>query len=142
MRIALLITAFLAIASAGQSQVSFEDLALELDRNGLSREWAAVAALETGRCLCLGIARHNNLFGMRMPAVRPTTAIGPGPGRHAKFRSWRDSVRDLRYWSDMYPALEHESFEQWLRRRGWNTARPGYFIELRRLLSGPRVVVY
>lgn len=43
----------------------------------------------------------NNLFGMRMPGVRKTTAIGKYKG-YAKFSSWKESINDYKLYQDAY----------------------------------------
>ena len=42
---------------------------------------------------------NNNLFGMKLPSQRKTTAIGKNRG-HARYRSWVDSVKDYKLWQD------------------------------------------
>lgn len=40
---------------------------------------------------------NHNIFGMRLPEFRKTTAIGEH-WRHARFASWIDAVRDYKLW--------------------------------------------
>lgn len=42
-----------------------------------------------------------NLFGMKVPYKRPSTAIGSVNG-FCKYRNWQDSVRDYVLWQQMY----------------------------------------
>ena len=45
---------------------------------------------------------NNNLFGMKLAKLRPTTAIGKNKmhGDHAAYRNWQDSVKDYKLWQD------------------------------------------
>ncbi len=45
---------------------------------------------------------NNNLFGMKLAKLRPTTAIGKHKlhGNHAAYNNWQDSVKDYKLWQD------------------------------------------
>jgi hypothetical protein len=45
---------------------------------------------------------NNNLFGMKLAKIRPTTAIGKHKlhGNHAAYNNWQDSVKDYKLWQD------------------------------------------
>lgn len=59
----------------------------------------AQALLESGD-LKSKIARLNrNVFGMKLPSIRTTTAIGQKRG-HALFKHWTESVRDYKLYQD------------------------------------------
>lgn len=45
---------------------------------------------------------HNNLFGMKYPQNRPTTAYGKTSNGFAKYRSIRDSIIDYALWQSFY----------------------------------------
>lgn len=67
-------------------------------RNVPNREIvAAQAILETGVFTSLVFYENNNLFGMKQPRVRRTTATGSNRG-HATYDSWVDSVDDYILW--------------------------------------------
>jgi hypothetical protein len=58
--------------------------------------------LETGNFtsdLCL---QYNNLFGMKMPRVRNTTAIGMTENGFAIYESWYHSVLDMKAFQEYY----------------------------------------
>lgn len=55
----------------------------------------AQAAFETGNFASRIFKENNNLFGMKLPRVRQTTATGEKYG-HAKFSSLEDSIQDMR----------------------------------------------
>lgn len=55
----------------------------------------AQAILETGSFTSYVFKTNNNLFGMKMPGVRPTVAKKPAKkGGYAKYTSWQESVVD------------------------------------------------
>lgn len=54
----------------------------------------AQALLESGNFTSKLCKTQNNLFGMKMPYRRETTAIGKNKSGYAKYSSWHDSVED------------------------------------------------
>jgi uncharacterized FlgJ-related protein len=60
----------------------------------------AQAKIETGHFTSKVFKENNNLFGMRLPRQRSTTAIGE-QYNHANYTSWRQSVIDYKLWQDM-----------------------------------------
>lgn len=64
----------------------------------------------------------NNLFGMKLPGQRETTAIGEIYG-YAKFKHWVYSLYDYKLWQDLkmrtIPMKEGETYPQWLERIGY-----------------------
>lgn len=52
---------------------------------------------ETGQLTSKLFLVNHNLFGMRLPEFRKTTAIGEH-WRHAKFANWIDAVKDYKLW--------------------------------------------
>jgi uncharacterized FlgJ-related protein len=59
----------------------------------------AQARLETGNFTSKVFRENNNLFGMKLPRVRNTTAIGE-QNSHADYASWRQSIIDYKLWQD------------------------------------------
>lgn len=59
----------------------------------------AQARLETGNFTSKVFKENNNLFGMKLPRVRNTTAIGE-QNSHADYASWRQSIADYKLWQD------------------------------------------
>jgi len=55
--------------------------------------------LETGNLKSDICINNNNLFGMRYPRVRQTTAIGIRK-EHAHYRNFVESIRDYALWQD------------------------------------------
>ena len=70
-----------------------------LQREGFTPEMAkmitAQAGFETGNFTSAIFRENNNLFGMKLPKVRKTTAIGENRG-HAVYKSLDDCIKD--YW--------------------------------------------
>jgi len=76
-----------------------------------ARYITAQAAHETGNFTSKIFEQNNNLFGMKLPALRRTTATGQSKG-HATYENISDSIKDFqiyynhfRYLSD-YPTIE------------------------------------
>jgi len=61
----------------------------------MSKLIVAQAGFETGNFTSDIFRYNNNLFGMKLPKIRKTTAIGEARG-HAVYKSWEDSIKD--YW--------------------------------------------
>ncbi len=59
----------------------------------------AQARLETGNFTSKVFKENNNLFGMKLPKVRSTTAIGE-QNSHATYANWLQSVVDYKLWQD------------------------------------------
>ena len=66
----------------------------------------AQARLESGEFKSRLFLDYNNLFGMKVPGVRPTTAIGWAMG-HAAYKHWSESVYDY--------MLYQQYYEHWLK---------------------------
>jgi len=59
----------------------------------------AQARLETGNFTSKVFRENRNLFGMKLPRVRSTTAIGE-QNNHASYIRWQHSVADYKLWQD------------------------------------------
>lgn len=57
----------------------------------------AQAVEETGRFKSPVFKQNNNLFGLKIPNLRPTLATGENLN-HAKFRNWRESLIERAMW--------------------------------------------
>ena len=60
----------------------------------------AQAVLESGSFRSNLAKINNNIFGMKHPKVRETTAIGKGKSGYAKYETWVKSVEDYSYWQN------------------------------------------
>jgi len=69
--------------------------------------------------------KANNLFGMKLPGQRETTAVGEMFG-HAKYKHWVYSLYDYKLWQDLImesiPMKKGESYPNWLSRVGYAEA--------------------
>ena len=59
----------------------------------------AQAKIETGNFTSKIFRENNNMFGMKLPYRRQTTAVGESRN-HAKYTSWIQSIRDYKLWQD------------------------------------------
>ena len=88
----------------------------------------AQARIETG-WYTSGIFIHNkNIFGMKLPERRETTAIGSNRG-HAQYTSWQQSVADYKLWQ-LKVLTKNKSREQYLSYISKNYAEDGNYINL------------
>ena len=60
----------------------------------------AQAVLESGHFKSQLFLNNNNLFGMKTPKRRETTAINKGKSGYALYKSWDSSVDDYRLWQE------------------------------------------
>ncbi len=73
----------------------------------------AQALQETGYFTSAIFRENNNLFGMKEPRVRPTTALGT-KRNHAYYSNWMNSTKDYALWQaslSQYVYNEEEYFE-------------------------------
>lgn len=79
----------------------------------------AQAILESGHFKSKVAKQNNNLFGMRIPRYRSTTAVGKLNG-YARYLSWQASVQDYKIWQDnlfkRYPNMTKAEFKSYLNR--------------------------
>ena len=59
----------------------------------------AQAKLESGNFTSNIFKENNNMFGMKLPERRKTTAIGTNRG-HATYEDWIKSLQDYKLWQD------------------------------------------
>jgi len=65
------------------------------------------AQLETGYYTSELFWVANNVFGMRLPEVRKTTAAGIYD-HHARYDHWTDSVKDYKLFQDWYMSIGYD----------------------------------
>lgn len=73
----------------------------------------AQAHLETGNFSSRIFIEGNNLFGMKKPYVRSTTAIGTHLG-HARYSHWTKSVDDYLLWYEYHQKYLKECYYTFL----------------------------
>jgi flagellum-specific peptidoglycan hydrolase FlgJ len=88
----------------------------------------AQAIIESGNFKSNIFKENNNLFGMKMPAYRKTTAIGINRG-HAVYSSWRESVIDYALWQGK--RARYSTKNQYLRRLKSYAADPNYITKIK-----------
>ena len=79
----------------------------------------AQTILESGNFSSKVAKQNNNLFGMRMPKVRQTTAIGQRYG-YARYYNWKESVKDYKLWQEAllkkYPNMTRGQYKSYINR--------------------------
>lgn len=79
----------------------------------------AQAILESGSFTSKLAKHNNNLFGMRFPKVRETTAVGQRYG-YARYLSWKDSVKDYKLWQEVlfrkYPNMTRSQYMSYIKK--------------------------
>ena len=79
----------------------------------------AQTILESGHFVSKIAKQNNNLFGMRMPKIRETTAIGQRYG-YARYYNWKESVKDYKLWQEAllkkYPNMTKGQYKSYINR--------------------------
>jgi hypothetical protein len=88
----------------------------------------AQARIETGWYTSKIFIHNNNIFGMKLPERRHTTAIGSNRG-HAQYISWQQSVADYKIWQSKV-LIKNKSRRKYLSYIGRNYAENGNYINL------------
>ena len=88
----------------------------------------AQAIIESGNFKSNIFKENNNLFGMKMPEYRKTTAIGINRG-HAVYRNWRESVIDYALWQGK--RARYSTTNQYLRRLRSYATDPNYIKKIK-----------
>ena len=86
--------------SKEDDQITYEKLYEQILQSGIKFPEVvfAQAVLETGHFQSKLFKEANNLFGMKVPSVRETLAIGRRKGNYAVFENWMSSVNDYQLW--------------------------------------------
>jgi flagellum-specific peptidoglycan hydrolase FlgJ len=74
----------------------------------------AQGVLESGHFKSDLFRDNNNLFGMRQPKLRKTTATGKRKG-YAVYSNWVESVQDYKLWQDSLPNKYKKNRKTYLR---------------------------
>lgn len=86
----------------------------------------AQCKLETGNFNSKVFHENNNLFGMKLPSSRITTAIGDNLN-HAKYSTWQESVIDYAIYQSTY--LRNTTREQYIEYLRLNYAQDENYIQ-------------
>jgi hypothetical protein len=87
--------------SGDEDAINYRDLYIEIVKQDIEFPeivWSQ-AILESGHFTSKIFKENNNFFGMRLPAIRSTVAVGKRNG-YAIYNSWRDCVRDYKLYQD------------------------------------------
>jgi hypothetical protein len=88
--------------------------------------------LETNTFTSDIFTENNNLFGMKEPSVRPTTANGTNRG-HAEYEHWTYSIKDYKLWYDYMTRNEvYYNYYAFLTRIGYAEDEE-YILKLRNI---------
>jgi len=86
--------------------------------------------LETGNLSSRYCRERNNLFGMKKPRKRQTTAIGRDKSM-AVYSHFSESIRDYAYWQDLF--YKGGDYYQFLKRHGYATDKK--YVEKLKLIN-------
>lgn len=95
----------------------------------------AQAVLESNSFSSKLARRYNNLFGMKKPSKRGTTAIGKTRRDYAIYSDWTESVKDYKLYQDFVfrrREMSRSEYLSWIRRTYSET--PTYIQRLNRVL--------
>jgi uncharacterized FlgJ-related protein len=101
--------------------ISFSELNVykQLVRIGVAYPDVALAQakIETGNFTSRIFIENNNMFGMKLPERRRTTAIGE-QYNHAEYTDWIQSIKDYKIWQDkmIHRAPTKRSYLSYLKR--------------------------
>jgi len=93
-------------------ELSFENIEYWIDTLGIEHKDVVMSQirLETGDLTSDICTENHNLFGMKEPRVRETTALGTKRG-HAYYGNYIDSIKDYKLWQDnMYGGGDYYAF--------------------------------
>lgn len=76
---------------------------------------------------------NHNLFGLKIPGLRPTVSVGENRG-HAKFKNWRESVVERALWECQNTQNVHSEEEYYALLDAIYAEKPGYSKRLKKLL--------
>lgn len=101
----------------------------------------AQAIEETGYFTSTIFRENNNLFGMKEPVIRATTAVGTHRG-HAHYSNWMNSVKDYALWqSSMARGINSEE-EYLLMLDKIYAENPNYINNLKNIIKSDELLAY
>ena len=101
----------------------------------------AQAVEETGFFTSTIFRENNNLFGMKEPRIRATTAIGTNRG-HAQYSNWMNSVKDYALWQSTVANGINSENEYLLLLGRIYAENPNYVRNLERIIDGNELLAY
>jgi flagellum-specific peptidoglycan hydrolase FlgJ len=108
----LLLTVFLSLITLSKTNQTYEIITqvISFSEQNVYRQLIKIgiaypdvvlaqAKIETGNFTSKIFRENHNMFGMKLPERRQTTAVGKNRN-HAKYTDWIQSVRDYKLWQD------------------------------------------
>jgi len=96
----------------------------------------AQAVLESAHFKSPLFIRANNLFGMKIPTKRPTTAIGSTNG-YSKYSNWNSSVLDYKLWQEFLfkrkGVMTRKEYILYIKK--WYATDPNYIIKIKNSIN-------
>ena len=88
--------------------------------------------MESGHFTSEVCTQRNNIHGMHHPTVRKTTSIAKRGEKYAKYKSWKECVKDYKLWQDMHKQTisdidSIECYIVFLRRSGYIAGSASYY---------------
>lgn len=94
----------------------------------------AQAIEETGRFKSVVFKQNNNLFGLKIPNLRPTLAVGENLN-HAKFKNWHESLAERALWEAQNTSNIYSKEEYYQLLDAIYAEKPGYSTRLKNLIK-------
>ncbi len=120
------------------AELTPENLKIALELNSIiARDTVfAQGRLETGNFTSILCLQHNNLFGMRKPLRRQTTALGKTDNNYAAYATWYDCVKDVTLFQQWYleRGRDMSNYFEFLKEIGY-AEDPAYLNKLSLLCS-------
>lgn len=101
----------------------------------------AQAKLETGHFKSKLFKENHNLFGMKKPWSRATTALGEKNG-HAYYHNWRDSLIDYALYQSRYVKAGITETEYLTQLNDTYATDPSYHVKLKRIIEREQLKQY
>lgn len=88
--------------------------------------------MESGHFTSEVCIQRNNIHGMHNPTVRKNKSIANRGEKYAKYKSWKDCVKDYKLWQDMHTDTidqidSIECYIVFLRRSGYIAGSASYY---------------
>lgn len=124
------------IIRINEQEFSEKNLKKEIDKLGFKYPDIiyAQAIEETGNFKSIVFRENNNLFGLKLPNLRPTLAIGENLN-HAKFKNWHESLAERALWEAQNASNIYSEKEYYQLLDAIYAEKPGYSTRLKNLIK-------
>jgi hypothetical protein len=120
-----------------QAPLTYDNIKLAMNLTGIIHPEIVLLQirLETGNLTSSLCREHNNIAGMKKPAVRRTTATGKTKSGYAYYDTWFDSIIDIGLFQQYYiqKGRDLSDYEKFL--SGLYAEDPLYLVKLKRLCT-------